>query len=186
MYNQTHSVFFAEEPLFDSEGHLKRIDENGDEVDAWNTYTDWHLVPTERPDVPSPQANFNLVSIPGVSGSLDLTDITPGGLTFGDRSGEWTFLIENGHEQYFSIVQRILAQLHGKRLICVLQDDPYYYYDGRFLVDPHSGQNMSTIGIRFTLSPYKHYWQEWPNGDWLWDPFNFETDRTDIQVLDVL
>ena len=39
--------------------------------------------------------------------------------------------------------------------------------------------NFSKVTINYVLNPYKCYIQ----GDselWLWDPFNFETDRTDM------
>ena len=61
----------------------------------------------------------------------------------------------------------------------VLEDEPYYYYDGRFSLNEWKSENYnSKVVINYVLKPYK-YNIFGESGAWLWDPFNFETDRTD-------
>ena len=56
-----------------------------------------------------------------------------------------------------------------------MEDDPGFYYEGRFTVDEWNSDSWwSTITIGYDVYPYK---KELTSSleDWLWDPFNFET-----------
>ena len=91
-----------------------------------------------------------------------------------------------------------MAYLQGKKLKMVLEDDPSYYYEGRFIVTNQiSDPNYTTISISYDVGPYKRNVGELFEG-WLWDELDFETgiireykDRTvngitEIQVIGVL
>ena len=199
MYNEEHSITFSGEgfknttytyPTLRNSPYCGKLrwEEyktiNGVQtkiVHGANTWTDWHLIPTSRQSVVAPQHNAQLISIPGRNGSLDISDYLTGGPTFGDRAGSWEFYVDNGHEYWMSIKYKIFDFLHGKRLKCVLEDDPAYYYIGRFNVNWKDGPNWSSVTINYTLEPYKYYWNPNKVEDWLWDPFNFEVDRTDYE-----
>lgn len=57
----------------------------------------------------------------------------------------------------------------------VLEDDPTYYYSGRFSVNAwKSDAQRSQIVIDYEVGPYKMYAAS--NPKWLWDTFNFEED----------
>lgn len=143
-----------------------------------NTWDDWYLIPTSRPNVASPGVSTNLVEIPGRHGSLDMSEWLTNGIVYGDRSGSWEFAVDNDHEGWVSIKSKILKFLHGQRMKCVLEDDPGWYYIGRFSLNEWRSESWySTIVINYVLEPYKYNINA--GGDWLWDPFNFETDRTD-------
>lgn len=141
-----------------------------------NTWDDWHLVPTSRPLVSPPNVNTSYVTIPGSSGSLDLTEALTGYPTYSNRSGSWEFLVMNGYGEWYARYSDIMAYLHGKKLRVILDDDPNYYYEGRFSVASWtSPKDWSRITINYNVGPYKievHGIDE----NWLWDPFNFETD----------
>lgn len=153
-----------------------------------NTWDDWHLVPTSRPLVPPPNVNTSYVTVPGSSGSLDLTEALTGYPTYANRTGSWEFLVLNGYGEWYARYSDIMSYLHGKRFRAILDDDPNYYYEGRFSVASWaSNKDWSRITISYNVGPYKievHGIDE----NWLWDPFNFETDMvhaySDIEVSD--
>ena len=74
--------------------------------------------------------------------------------------------------------------IHGKRMAIVLDDDPDYYYEGRFTVgNIEPASDYSGITITYQLDTYKlrikSYGSDYPT---LWDTFNFETDY-DYSIL---
>ena len=140
-----------------------------------NTWTDWHLIPASRPLVNPPSVKTNFIEIPGADGTLDLTESLSGRAMYGDRTGQWTFYVDNGHGSWASIYSEIMGYLHGKNFTAVLEDDPFFYYEGRFSVNQWlSEASNSKIVINYEVGPYKLY--SITDGDlWLWDPFSFET-----------
>ena len=153
-----------------------------------NTWDDWHLVPTSRPLVPPPSVNASYVTIPGSNGALDLTEALTGYPTYTNRTGSWEFLVLNGYGEWYARYSEIMGYLHGKKFRAILDDDPNYYYEGRFAVDSWaSNKDWSRITINFNVGPYKievHGIDE----NWIWDTFNFETDMVhaykDIEISD--
>lgn len=141
-----------------------------------NTWDDWHLVPTSRPLVNPPEVNTSYVTIPGASGSLDLTEALTGYPTYTNRTGSWEFIVMNGYGEWYSRYSEIMAYLHGKKFRAILDDDPNYYYEGRFSVASWvSPKNWSRITINYNVGPYKIDLTSTDEA-WLWDPFNFESD----------
>lgn len=139
------------------------------------TWEDWHLVPTSRPVFNPPKTKTNYIEIPGSNSQLDLTEVVSGEPVYENREGSLEFLVMNGYESWIAIYTKIMKFLHGKTLKCCLEDDPGYYYQGRFFVnewksDPH----YSLITIDYIVDPYKYEVTN-TNSDWLWDPFSFET-----------
>lgn len=142
-----------------------------------NTWTDWHLIPASRPVVSPPSVKTTYVEIPGGDGSIDLSTALAGRPLYNDRSGSFQFYVENGHGNWFDIYYSIMTYLHGQKMRMVLEDDPRYYYEGRFSVSGwQSGASTSAITINYVLSPYKYEINQTGEG-WIWDAFNFSTDH---------
>lgn len=141
-----------------------------------NTWDDWKLIPVSRPLVSPPSPNTKSVSIPGMNGSLDLSTLFTGYMTYQNRSGSWTFIVHNEYADYWqTLYTKIMEYLHGKSLVCSLEDDRDYYYEGLFTVNNwQSNRDWSRITISYSLYPYKRLIQA-TDEPWLWDPFNFET-----------
>lgn len=140
-----------------------------------NTWDDWHLVPSSRPLVNPPEVNTSYVRIPGASGALDLTEALTGYPTYSNRTGSWEFIVINDFGEWYERYSEIMGYLHGKKFRAILDDDPDYYYEGRFSVGSWSSpKNWSRIVINYNVGPYKIKINS--NMNWLWDPFNFETD----------
>lgn len=141
-----------------------------------NTWDDWHLIPKSRPLFNPPSVKTNYIEIPGGDGSLDLTTALAGRPVYKNRTGSWEFYVENGFKDWTVLYSEIMTYLHGKKLKAILEDDPDYYYEGRFAVNAwKSDQNWSIITIDYEVGPYKRSLLAAGN-DWLWDTFNFETD----------
>lgn len=140
-----------------------------------NTWDDWRLIPAQRPLFNPPAVKTNMVSIPGGDGVLDLTESLAGRPTFENRVGSWTFYVQNGYKDWSALYSEIMVYLHGQEFRAILEDDPAYYYEGRFSVNQwKSDKDWSQIVIDYNVAPYK---KELANTgtDWLWDTFNFET-----------
>ena len=140
-----------------------------------NTWDDWHLIPATRPLFNPPAVKTNLVDIPGGDGALDLTSALAGRPLFENRTGSWTFYVENGFKDWATLYSEIMVYLHGKTMKATLEDDPEYYYEGRFSVNAWKSEaQWSQIVIDYDVGPYKKSLND-DGADWLWDTFNFET-----------
>lgn len=148
------------------------------EIGDYNTWTTWNLVPTSRPTIPPPKARTKFVDIPGMNGTLDLTDVytdnngVPNGI-YGDREASFDFLVLNPRlnvahpsdgqtradhsPEWMSIYTDILSKIHCKRLRMRLLEEPDYWYEGRFTVDKwNPKKEYSTVTIKCTLEPFKY------------------------------
>ena len=122
-----------------------------------NTWDDWHLVPASRPVFNPPAVKTRYVDIPGADGSIDLTDALTGYPVYENREGTVEFIVVNDYGQWQDRYSEIMGYLHGRSMRAILEDDPGYYYEGRFAVDEWaSEENWSRITIAYNLAPYKH------------------------------
>ena len=134
---------------------------------SMNTWDDWHLVPSSRPVIAPPKPKTQYVDIPGADGSIDVTEALAGRPVFGDREGSIELIvlnefnveahgIDNYDYNWVDVFSGIMQYLHGRFMRMVLEDDPNYYYEGRFEVESWTtGQYNSSITIGYHLAPYK-------------------------------
>ena len=163
-----HSITFGDGTL-DSKGKFT----------GKNTWEDWHLIPSSRPTVAQAGVSTVFVDIPGrKDGPIDLSEYLTGEVVYTARSGSFEFYVDNDHEYWEVIRSKIVAYLHGKRMKMCLEDDPGYYYEGRFSVPEWKSEPWnSKVVINYALGPYKYRIDD---GElWLWDPFNFDLDNID-------
>lgn len=140
-----------------------------------NTWDDWHLIPKSRPTVSPSVVKTNYIEIPGSDGVLDLTTALAGRPLFKNRTGTFDFYIDADFKNWTLLYSEIMAYLQGKKLRMVLEDDPTYYYEGRFSVtNLTSDPNYTMLSITYDVGPYKKDLVSTLD-DWLWDDFNFET-----------
>ena len=123
-----------------------------------NTWDDWYLIPSTRPTPAAPGIRLNLVTIPGRNGSLDFTDYLTGSPIRESRQGSFEFLVDNDHEDWIVIKNKILEFLHGKELKMILEDDPNFYYEGRFSLNDWKSESWnSKIVINYIVGPDKKH-----------------------------
>lgn len=148
---------------------------------GYNTWLNWHLIPTQKPSIAIPSPETNTLDIEGRSGSVDLTDkIYFGDIVFGNRTGSLEFYIDHEREDWVAVRAKISSSLHGKTFKMVLEDDPEYCYEGRFTLKAlEAGESYSQLTINYQLQPYRYHFiirTSQSGADIIWDTFNFETD----------
>lgn len=126
-----------------------------DAGERWHSYRDFGLLPAAPPDFGTPSAKTNFVDIPGMNGSLDLTEAL-GDVTYSDRPLSLAYYLTARREAEQSAVHaQLLQALHGRRLQVIPDEDPDWYYEGRLAVSPIvHGAGCSTITITGELDPY--------------------------------
>lgn len=139
-----------------------------------NTWDDWRLVPSSRPVFNPPAQKTKTLEIPGGDGVIDLSQALTGYPVYQNRTGSMEFIVMNDFKPWHMAYSDIMDYLHGQNLRAVLEDDPEYFYEGRFTVNAwKSEKDWSRITIDYDVGPYK-----WgilsSTEDWLWDPFNFQ------------
>ena len=152
--------------------------------DNKNTWDDWCIIPENDVIIAPPAQKTNYIDIPGGNGSLDMSESLTGYPLYENRTGSITFIVVNSSAslipncnpiKWRNLVTNIMSYLHGKRRRMILEDDPTYYYEGRFNVESvESGEDFSRLTIGYNLDPYK-LTVESTVGEWIWDTFNFQT-----------
>ena len=153
--------------------------EQMDTLEAVNTYNDWHIVPLSRPVVDPPQQKLTQIDIPGANGLLDLSNSLTGYPVFENRTGSMEFAVLNDITDWITVYTKVLRFLQGVNVRVIMEDDPNYFYEGRFYVDKWNSKSdgtWSTISFGYDFFPYRLSIKSSTDDDWLWDTFNFETD----------
>lgn len=136
-----------------------------------HTYTDFGMIPKSKITINPPTVKTEYVDIVGASGRLDYTQALTGNIAYDNRVGSIEFLVLNP-ASYQTVYSTLMAYFHGKYMNMVLDDDPQYFYQGRFAVNKwKSKEGASTIVLDYNLRPYK-YFSGGSTGDlpdWLWD-----------------
>ena len=145
-----------------------------------NTWADWYLIPSSRPVFNPPEPKTKFVDIPGADWHIDMSEVLTGDIAYNARQGSLEFIVDNGQlsdykaDRWHVLYSEILDYLHGRILQATLEDDPLYYYEGRFSINEWKSEpHNSKITIDYVVSPYK-YEASSSLEDWLWDPFDFE------------
>lgn len=167
-----HSLYFTNEDNEDWGGY----DPSNPWSKVFNTYGTWGLIANERPVISMPPVKTQFTEQDYVSGSIDNTTTLTKVPTYGDRTGSITFYVTEPGNWPDTLLD-LSAFFHGKRLKMWLEDDPEYYYIGRWAVNQWgSSEKFSTIQLDYTLYPFKisKLTTLNDNSDWLWDDFNFD------------
>lgn len=146
-------------------------------INNYNTWDDWHLIPSSRPVVNPPSPKRQTVDIPGGNGILDESDTLRGFPVYSTRQGSWEFYVENDYGNWQKRYTEIMDAIHGLKMEVSLDDDPSWFYSGTVSVNEwRSDKDRSVIVLDYDLYPYKLSYVMSNDEDWLWNPFNFETD----------
>lgn len=141
------------------------------------TFENWHLVPKKRLYIDPPEVKMNMIDIPGGDGYLDATEAPDGRVHYGMRTASWEFHVQREYRSFYHyLFSSIMNYCHGQNMRIILDDDPQYFYIGRISVNQFLSEEIdATIVLDVTAQPYK-YEIALSTEEWLWDPFNFETD----------
>lgn len=169
-----HSIVFATtlEDLYNNH-KINFDDTNIGAGKTRHTSLDWFMAPTERPSIDKASVKENYIDIPGINGGLDLTESLTGYPLYDYIEGSFEFNILNerklpilnsigekvGEKDIsWEVLNRdIRSFLNGKRHFMMLEDDPGWYYEGRFTVDRYDASEASNskIVISYKVYPYK-------------------------------
>ena len=150
-----------------------------------NTWDDWHLVPTSRPVFKPPKQKSLFMDIPGGDGLEDLSEVVSGQPIYTNREGSFEFIVMNGYREWQDLYSDIMDYLHGQSMQASLEDDPAFYYQGRFTVNEwKSDKNWSKIVIDYSVAPYKLL-KASSVEEWKWDDIDFEYNM-DLNGLNAL
>lgn len=141
-----------------------------------HTYGSWGMLQVGPAIISPPKVQTKFIEVTGRDGSLDYTTALDGNVHFESRDFETTLRCVATRAELPAIYSRILNFLHGRKLKATCDDDQNYYWEGRFEAKaPKWKKGYWEIDIKGTVDPYK-YSRSTTMGDWLWDPFVFETD----------
>lgn len=118
---------------------------------AWSHFG---LIPLTRPQIVLPTVNYSIVQIPGTNERFDLTDYLPGGKTYNNRSGSWTFAapVTPDYGSWEERYHALKDYFDGSRFVVELMDNEDVYYEGRISVSNYEpGSNYSTVTINYDL-----------------------------------
>ena len=137
---------------------LRIYDTSSHYYDTWN---DFHLIPSERPIVALPKANTKLVSIPGRKTPIDMTTYLTGHPTYTNRQGSWTFYtdpeyVERNLGGLVAFDKRLRSLFHGHVSKVILRDDPSYFYIGELSMGQWKPEAAwSSVVISYNFYSYK-------------------------------
>lgn len=124
---------------------------------AYNTWDDWHLIPSTRPVVAQPTPVYTYVDIPGSDGSMDLSDYLIGRPTYSDRNGSFDFYVANDYGDWADRKAELAAFFNGRIMKMFLEDDREYYYEGRIYFKQWTPDaSHSKVTLEYRLKPYRY------------------------------
>ena len=137
-------------------------------ISGKNTYTEWGLIPTERPVVSPPQVKSTFVDLPSSNESIDYTEMLTGEVHYGQSTGSWSFYFDpewpNGltdanraltysGKLWTKVYSSLLNYVHGKQHQIVFEDEPNRIYIGRLSVSNwQSSKPFSVIMISYNIN----------------------------------
>lgn len=169
-----HSIVFATDLGSLYNNHKINLDtERAGAGNTRHTFLDWFLSPVERPSIDKAEVKENYIEIPGTNGGLDLTESLTGSPLYKYIEGSFEFKILNDRklpilnnkcelikekEITWEYLNRdIRSFLNGKERYMMLEDDPSWYYFGRFTVERYDASESanSKITIAYKVYPFK-------------------------------
>jgi len=124
-----------------------------------DSYKDYGLVATSKLVVNPPYPIFEFLEVPGKNGQIDMSDVLTGEIIYSNRVGDFDFVVSYGNfeETYL----KVLNELHGKKMMIVLSEDPRFYYEGRISINNvKTDKNYNYLSISYNLHPFKFYFSE--------------------------
>ena len=122
-----------------------------------HTWRDWHLIPCNRPDFVDAEPRFVYLEIPGADGKVDVSTALTGRMLYEMREGEFDFWVDNDRvESWHQLYAKIKRYIQGHDLRAILDDDPLWYYEGRFwFSDPEQDDYRMKVKLNYKVRPYK-------------------------------
>lgn len=125
----------------------------GTDFGGIHSYLDLNLI-QQKVEISPAEPKFNMVDIPGMDGSKDLTTQLTGRVHYKDRTITWTFALYPG-ENWDEKHRKVSGALNGRECKITLDSDPDYYYFGRLAVRSYRLDGMlRQIVVEAICRPY--------------------------------
>ena len=123
-----------------------------------HTWKDWHLIPCNRPDFADAEPRLVYLEIPGADGELDASTALTGRVLYEMREGSFDFWVDNDRtESWYQLYTKMKRYVQGRSLRVILDDDPLWYYEGRFwFSDPEQDNYNMKVTLNYKVKPYKY------------------------------
>lgn len=129
---------------------------NGVTLGGFHTYGEWGLLLKKAPEISPPEPQTHYVEIPGLDGTLDLTEALTGAVKYKDREIKLALFSMKKRAEWADLASDMMEKLHGKAVEIIMDDDPGYAYHGRIAFDKFEyGRHTLDIELTATVSPYK-------------------------------
>lgn len=144
-----------------------------------NTWDEWAMMPVKagKIEFSAPPVREEYAEVPGMNGSLDMSEVLTGYPIYENRTGTVKFRFFDNGIAARSRYTQLKNYLHGKKMRAVIADDSGYYYEGRFSVrdlEFAATGNWADVEISYNVKPYKNEVNSTVD-EWEWDPFSFES-----------
>ena len=124
-----------------------------------SAYDEWNIVLTKS-EISLPTPKTSIINIKGADGSLDLSEILTGDISYNNRKIKLTFEMMDDTD-YYNLISNISNYLHGRIVTVNLTKDEDYYYIGRASISEWECiKRKGIIVITVECEPYKYAVQE--------------------------
>lgn len=138
-----------------------------------HSFKDWNLILTHI-KISDPEPQLYTIDIPGMDGTLDLSEALTGEITYNTRKITLEFYSRNKLSSWMNLQSNIWNFMQGKTVQIILDNDKGFYYEGRASIDStKNGFCGANFVINATVNPYKIELNS-SLEPWMWDSFNFE------------
>lgn len=121
-------------------------------IDGIDTKEEWGLILLDDLVVDTPAPNINMVSVPGVNGAYDFTEVL-GSITYSTRNISFTLFRRSGDRTMKEIRDEFVERFNGKRVELVLPDNEDVHFEGRMTVGGIAGYNTGRIPVTMIADP---------------------------------
>lgn len=133
-----------------------------------NTWSDYHMVPADGLIMfPSPSQKLTSIDVKTGNGVVDMSEVLTGFPVFQNREDEIKFYVLEDWEYAdysgttpvsmtaYELKSKLMNEIHGKTGRIILEDDPNWYFEGRFFVKDFNPENFRReVTIGYSVKPY--------------------------------
>lgn len=136
-------------------------------INGKNTLSEYGLALLADLSIGSPEPRMKYIEVPEADGNLDFTEALTGGVV---RYGMRTISLQlypvhdiiagskkPATEEHAALIrQKLMDEVHGRKVKLWLPDDPRHYFLGRMAIGDKGGFNNTTIPITMTAEPWRY------------------------------
>lgn len=125
-------------------------------IDQLDVRNDWGLLLSSR-DLPMPVPKTAEDDVPGLDGTIDYSELLTGDVPFSRRKIMLLLGVENRAKYEYALENLdVLDMLNGGEHTIIFEDDPDYFYRGRFQISEYERDaKIPKIKVEINAEPFK-------------------------------